>query len=89
MMAKIVHVETCSALNILCVAVSTEQHKVLGRRVLPLIPAWLHDRWRRCPDGPLCLPTTPHHLPGPSLHTRTDATPSRLGGNTHIDDIKQ
>lgn len=77
-MAKILHVQACSILNILCVAVSTEQHKVLERRVLLLILAWLHDRWQRCPNVPLSLPTTPHEANHANSTVYTEVGPETL-----------
>lgn len=64
MTAKILHVQPCSALNIPGVAESTEQHKVLGRRVLLLPLAWLLDPWRRW-RYPSVAPQLPPHQ-----HTR-------------------
>lgn len=75
--AKILHVQPCSVLNIVGVAVSTERHKVFGRRVLLLPLAWLRDQWqpRRYPSVELQLPFPPACTA--SMRSRAEAGPER------------
>lgn len=77
MSAKILHVQPCTVLNIPGVAVSTEQHKVFGRRVLLLTLAWLHDQWRRYlyPSVALQLPPRQHSQHAGPRRSRTLGPP--------------
>lgn len=79
MSAKILHVQPCPVLNIPGVAVSTEQHKVFGRRVLLLTLAWLHDQWRRWR-----YPSVALQLPPANTASMQGCAEAGLGGHEAV-----